>query len=71
MNQERRAALDAVAKIAETPGDTATIDYALGYVLAAFGCPGCGERREDELVWIDDDVVECQSCGAHYDPEEK
>jgi len=37
-------------------------------------CPGCGERVVDNLVWMDDGehnpFVECQSCGAWYDPNE-
>jgi len=31
-----------------------------------FGCPDCGERRVDWLPWIDDDTIECQTCGAQY-----
>ena len=32
------------------------------------GCPLCGERDPDRLVWIDDDQVECQMCGSVYQP---
>ena len=32
------------------------------------GCPGCGERRADRLVWQDDDLVLCASCGKTYQP---
>lgn len=37
-------------------------------VEPGFACPHCGERRMDMLVWIEDDRVECQTCGHHYDP---
>ena len=39
-------------------------------VVEGCECPGCGEDRVDTLGWLTDDVVECQSCGAHYDPNE-
>lgn len=29
-------------------------------------CPLCGERRTDQLVWIDDERVRCLSCGTVY-----
>lgn len=42
-----------------------------GYVPEAYGCPYCGERRIDELIWQDDyELVQCQSCGFRYDPSE-
>lgn len=31
-------------------------------------CPGCGERDSDELVWLDDERVECQRCHTIYRP---
>jgi hypothetical protein len=32
-------------------------------------CLKCGERRADLLVWRPDDSgVDCQSCGAFFDP---
>jgi Zn ribbon nucleic-acid-binding protein len=31
-------------------------------------CPKCGERDADRLVWIDDDTVQCGSCGTKYRP---
>jgi len=37
-------------------------------VRAEFACPWCGERRMDELIWFEDDEVECQRCGCRYDP---
>lgn len=40
-------------------------------VLFTDRCPCCGERRVDHLVWIDDETVECTTCGAWYDPGEK
>jgi len=39
-------------------------------VLPTCVCPGCSEDRVDWLGWIDDNVVECQTCDAHYDPNE-
>ncbi len=32
------------------------------------GCPLCGERRADFLVWRDDRIVECTMCGTVYVP---
>ena len=37
-------------------------------VPTAFACPRCNERNMDNLVWVEDDRVECQSCGRAYDP---
>jgi rubredoxin len=31
-------------------------------------CPNCGERESDELVWLDDERVECQRCRTVYRP---
>ncbi len=31
-------------------------------------CPNCGERESDELVWLDDERVECQRCRTVYCP---
>ena len=33
-----------------------------------FACPDCDENKVDYLVWIDDRVVECSSCGCKYEP---
>ena len=33
-------------------------------------CPGCKEWCPDLLVWVEDDRVECQTCGAIYDPRD-
>jgi hypothetical protein len=30
------------------------------------GCPSCGERHADRLVWQEDDSIICQSCGCRY-----
>jgi rubredoxin len=38
---------------------------------AGFGCPKCGERRHDWLVWDEDDRLHCQSCGHVYVPEDR
>jgi hypothetical protein len=32
------------------------------------GCPRCGERDADRLVWQNDDEIRCQTCGALYRP---
>ncbi|MEP0848354.1 MAG: hypothetical protein HRF50_16220 [Phycisphaerae bacterium] len=34
-------------------------------------CPNCGERECDELVWLDDERVECQRCHTVYRPGER
>ncbi len=34
-------------------------------------CPNCGERESDELVWLDDERVECQRCRTVYRPGAK
>ena len=31
-------------------------------------CPRCGQRDIDLLIWIDDDRVECKTCGTIYNP---
>ncbi len=31
-------------------------------------CPQCGERECDELIWLDDERVECQRCRTVYRP---
>ena len=33
-----------------------------------FPCPRCGEDRADSLVWLDDEIVQCASCGHMYHP---
>ena len=33
-------------------------------------CPECEEWCPDLLVWVEDDRVECQTCGAIYDPRD-
>ena len=35
------------------------------------GCPKCGQRECDELVWLDDEQVQCQSCKTIYRPRER
>ena len=50
----------AEAKAAEAEAQT--------WVRAEWGCPGCGERIMDELIWVDDATVECQTCGHSYVP---
>lgn len=31
-------------------------------------CPRCGESRVDMLAWLDDEFVECLTCGQTYRP---
>jgi len=31
-------------------------------------CPTCRENRMDWLVWNEDEMVACQTCGCHYVP---
>ena len=35
-------------------------------VLEGFGCPRCGERREDWLLVQEDESVKCGTCGLVY-----
>lgn len=42
------------------------------YIAEAMRCPSCGENEIDKVVWDKDgERVECQTCGAWYDPEER
>lgn len=44
------------------------IDPPVGTLVdAGYACPGCGERREDRLVW-QENVVRCAGCGTEYVP---
>ncbi|HPF38953.1 MAG TPA: hypothetical protein PK093_09940 [Phycisphaerae bacterium] len=43
-------------------------DDDIDFVLPEHGCPGCGERDMDRLIWIDDDRVRCAVCGTLYSP---
>jgi Zn ribbon nucleic-acid-binding protein len=61
-------------KVYET--DEATVlaeidDDESGRATDGAACPKCGERRVDWLIWVDDDWVECQTCGTRYDPFHK
>jgi len=41
-------------------------------VAEADGCPRCGERSVDSLVWQDDgETVHCTNCGTRYTPPTK
>ncbi len=31
-------------------------------------CPECREWCPDMLVWVDDDHVQCETCGTTYQP---
>ena len=31
-------------------------------------CPTCGEDNMDQLVWVDDLTVQCNTCGERYNP---
>jgi hypothetical protein len=33
-----------------------------------YACPGCAERDQDRLVWIDDENVRCYGCQTEYAP---
>ena len=43
-------------------------DDAANLVATEDACPNCGERHVDQLIWTDDDVVLCATCGTEYDP---
>ncbi len=42
-----------------------------GLVAYQDACPGCGERSQDLLIWIDSDRVECQTCKGTYQPRQE
>ena len=31
-------------------------------------CPKCDEQRMNNLAWLDDETVECATCGNRYTP---
>ncbi|MEX1231991.1 MAG: hypothetical protein WEB58_17230 [Planctomycetaceae bacterium] len=33
------------------------------------GCPNCGERDVDNLVWVSDEMVQCSRCRTTYRPD--
>lgn len=37
-------------------------------VMKVFACPECEERRVDELPFLEEDHVQCASCGTEYNP---
>ena len=37
-------------------------------VAPVFACPCCGEDRMDWLVWDEDEMVNCKTCGEVYEP---
>ena len=39
-------------------------------VAPGFACPSCGERRLDQLAWLEPDheLVRCATCGTKYTP---
>ncbi|HET6844930.1 MAG TPA: hypothetical protein VFK06_25085 [Candidatus Angelobacter sp.] len=43
-------------------------DEDLGPDCAGFPCPRCGDDRVDFLAWLDDEFVQCASCGWTYRP---
>lgn len=55
--------IDILLAVAEEidPPDTQLVD-------TQFSCPGCGERRQDRLVWQDDETVLCNECGMNFVP---
>jgi hypothetical protein len=34
----------------------------------AFPCANCGEADSDRLLWQDDELVRCETCGTIYSP---
>jgi hypothetical protein len=36
--------------------------------LVDSGCPTCGQRDPDMLIWQDDETVRCFGCGTRYQP---
>ena len=38
------------------------------FVEEAHACPRCGERDADRLVWQDEELVRCESCGRSCEP---
>ena len=58
---ERLAALEAT-------GDLGIFSYEVELVGPETACPGCGEDLQDELIWTDDEFVQCQTCGWEYVP---
>jgi DNA-directed RNA polymerase subunit RPC12/RpoP len=54
----------AVARIEAIREEQAANDDEL--VEGAMACPGCGERRTDELGLNDDGSVVCATCGRRY-----
>jgi len=54
---------------AQGDGGGGHVALALLEDLVADGCPACGERRQDWLVWTPDgEAVRCATCGALYTP---
>ena len=43
-------------------------DKPIDPVAYRFRCPTCAERECDELVWIDEERVECRRCRTVYRP---
>lgn len=50
------------------PQPKPTHDDEANLVPCQDACPRCGERHVDHLVWIEDDIVRCTTCGIEYDP---
>ena len=46
-------------------------DFDEDTVSYANACPDCGENRMDKLVWDENEVVICQTCGAGYLPNQE
>ena len=53
---------------AMTPEEIESADH----VDSSAACPTCGESRVDFLAWDADDrdIVECQTCGTIYHPDD-
>jgi hypothetical protein len=60
--QEQNRA-DAIADL-NAGTDTGDTD---ALVRPEWGCPTCGERRQDWLSCGDDDSIRCETCGCIYE----
>ena len=60
---QEHSATSAVERVAQIRDELVDPDE---LVAAEAGCPGCGERRVDELSINEDDSVLCATCGRRY-----
>lgn len=43
-------------------------DTSVETVDPRFACPNCGESDCDELEWVSESEVVCNTCGTLYEP---